>query len=268
MSSDIQSFLAFLEGQKRQQAPHFPTVKSEKVLSFMATTSLAGTFNETSVNRILALEPVGGGRELRVVLAAALARRPRRGECLTVHITRVEQYQGYQIKTRALAPGVAESDLVEETADGLVVKGTQIFTVHHSPYTLKFFEHVPFEELQDTVGSVRHALTGVGETANISPRFIFHHEVKDEAVTLYHGDGLALKTFMNLKSNKHETRLVLDLETFQGYRLRGLVEEFAPHQHPEAYEKICQGFASGSWGKPSRVFRFTGDQLEPIAPAG
>jgi hypothetical protein len=46
------------------------------------------------------------------------------------------------------------------------------------------------------------------------------------------------------------------------------VEEFAPHQHPEAYERICQGFQAGSWGKPSRVFRFAPETFEPIAPVG
>jgi hypothetical protein len=46
------------------------------------------------------------------------------------------------------------------------------------------------------------------------------------------------------------------------------VEEFQPHQHPVAYERICQGFAAGNWGKPSRVFRFVADKLERITPAG
>jgi hypothetical protein len=182
-------------------------------------------------------------------------------------MTRVEQYQGYQVKTRPLSAGLAESDLVEQGAAGaLVVKGAQIFTVHHSPYTLKFFENVPFEDLEDVIGGLRFALVGVGETANISPRFIFHHEVSGPNVALYHGDGLALKTYMNLKANKHETRLVLDLDDFSGFVLRGVVDEFAPHQHPEAYEKICQGFSSGSWGKPSRVFRFVPQTIERIAP--
>ena len=73
---------------------------------------------------------------------------------------------------------------------------------------------------------------------------------------------------MNLKANRHETRLVLDLETFRGFALRGVVEEFAPHQHPEAYERICQGFSSGSWGKPSRVFRLVPESIERIEPVG
>jgi hypothetical protein len=268
VSSDVETFLRFLEDQKGKQASHFPTVKFEKVLSFMGTTSLAGTFNAVSVNRIRALEPSAAGRELQVSLQGSIARAPQRGECLTVHITRVEQYQGYQVKTKALATGAAETDLVETRGDGLVVKGVHIFTVHHSPYTLKFFEHVPFDELKETIGGVRYALVGVGETANLSPRFIFHHEVIGGRPVLYHGDGLALKTYMNLKSNRQESRLVLDLDDFRGWVLRGTVEEFQPHQHPVAYDRICQGFAAGNWGKPSRVFRFVADKLERITPAG
>ena len=268
MSSELRSFLSFLEAQKAKQAPRFPTMKSDKVLSFMGTTSLAGSHAAVSVNRLLALEPAGAGRELRIRLGGALPRKPAPGECVTVHVTRVEQYQGYQIKTKALAGGTAERELVESGSDGVVVHGTQIFTVHHSPYTLKFFEHVPYEEVEETVGGVAFALVALGETANLSPRFVFHHEETGGKVALFHGDGLALKTYMNLKANRSETRLVLDLDDFTGFQLRGHDEEFAPHQHPEAYEKICAGFASGNWGKPSRVFRFVADAIEPIRPVG
>jgi hypothetical protein len=267
VSSELQSFLAFLEDQKAKQASHFPTVKYEKVLSFMGTTSLSGSYNTVSVNRVRGLEPGPTGRELRITLAGPIPRPPGKGECVTVHLTRVEQYQGFQVKTKPLSVNATAADLVEEAPGGLVVKGASIFTVHHSPYTLKFFENVPFEELQSIVGGVRYALVGVGETANISPRFIFHHELgKDGKPVLYHGDGLALKTYMNLKSNRQETRVVVDLDTFHGFALRGTVEEFAPHQHPEAYERICHGFQAGGWGKPSRVFRFAPESFEPLAP--
>jgi hypothetical protein len=268
VSSELQSFLAFLEEQKAKQAAYFPTVKFDKVLTFMGTTSLAGSFNAVSVNRVRSLEPGATGRELRISLAGPLARRPSPGECITVHLTRFEQYQGYQVKTRSLSPSSPEADLIEDGPEGPLVKGAQIFTVHHSPYTLKYYEDVPLEELRATVGSVRCALVGVGENANISPRFVFHYEVRGGRVVLYHGDGLALKTYMNLKSNRQETRIVLDLDSYRGFTLRGTVEEFAPHQHPEAYDRICRGFAAGSWGKPSRVFRFTADEAARISPAG
>jgi hypothetical protein len=266
--SDLQSVLQFLEEQKAKQAPHFATVKYEQVLSFMATTSQPGQHAAVSVAPLGAVEPGPTASEMRVQLRGSLPRPLTRGECITVHITRVEQYQGYQVKTKALATAGGEGDLYEQKgAAELLVKGTQIFTVHHSPYTMKFFEQIPFEEVKQTVGGVKVALIGVGENANISPRFIFHHESKLDRLVLYHGDGLALKTYMNLKANRQETRLVLDLDTFEGYSLRGTVEEFAPHQNPVAYDKICGGFTAGNWGKPSRVFRFVADQWTKLEPA-
>jgi hypothetical protein len=60
----------------------------------------------------------------------------------------------------------------------------------------------------------------------------------------------------------------VDLETYHGFALRGPVEEFAPHQHPEAYDRICRGFTAGGWGKPSRVFRLTVEEIAPLAPVG
>jgi hypothetical protein len=263
---DLRKLFDFIEEQKARQARHFPTVKFEKVLSFMGTTSLAGTHAAVGVLPLVRLEPSSAGRELSVTLQGPLPRLPRRGECLTVHLTNVSQYQGFQVKTRPLASIEAVNELFVARGDELTLLGAQLFTVHHSPYTMKFFEQIPFEEVKETVGAVRYALVGVGEQANISPRFIFHAETRLGRVVLYHGDGLALKTYMNLRSNRQETRLIVDLDDYSGYVLRGTIEEFQPHQHAEAYEKICQGFAAGGWGKPSRTFKFTADTWEPIAP--
>jgi hypothetical protein len=266
VSSELESFLSFLDEQKVRQARHFQGFAAGQVLGFMGTTSAPGTFAACSVNRLVRLERGATPHELRVELGGALARAPGRGECITVHMTRVERYQGYQVKTRALASGAAERDLVERGPRGVVVKGAQIFTVHHSPYTLRFFENVPFEDVEDTVAGLHCALVAIGETANVSPRFVFHHEVKDGKLMLFHGDGLALKTYMNVRVNRNETRLVLDLDDDTGWAMRGAVEEFAPHQHPEAYERICRGFTAGNWGKPSRVFRFVPESFERIRP--
>lgn len=266
MSSDPRSFLEFLERMKARHAARFPALKVPVVLTFMGTTSAPGTFASCSIHALRKLERGGAPRELRIVLGGELPRPPGRGECVTVHMTRVERYQGFQVKTKPLGPGTAERDLFEETAAGLEVKGAHIYTVHHSPYTLQFFESVPHEEVAETLAGLGHALVAVGETANLSPRFVFHHEVKDGKVVLFHGDGLALKTYMNVRQNRSETRLVVDLDTFEGQALRGTVEEFAPHQHPEAFEKICQGFQAGGWGKPSRVFKYTPEEFEAIAP--
>ncbi len=267
MSSDVESFLGFLAEQRAKQARHFPDLAAEKVLAFMGTTSRPGTFATCAVKRLVRLERGASAQDLRVVLSGALPRPPAAGECLSVHMTRVERYQGFQVKTRALGPGASQADLFEPTAEGLVVKGAQIYTVHHSPYTLRFFEQVPYEDVAETVSGLRCALVAIGETANLSPRFVFHHEVKEGKLLLFHGDGLALKTYMNVRVNRSETRLVLDLDDHTGWSLRGTVEEFAPHQHPEAYERICQGFTGGNWGRPSRVFRFVPESFERIAPA-
>ncbi len=268
LSSELQSFLSFVEGQKASHAARFPNLGVEAILSYMGTTSRIGTHATCSVHRLRRIERGPEPRDLRVVLDGPLPKAPARGECVTVHVTRVAQFQGYQVKTRALGGGAEEKDLVEAGPQGVVVKGSQIFTVHHSPYTLQFFENVPFEEVADLVEGLPYALVAVGETANLSPRFVFHREVKDGKLTLFHGDGLALKTYMNVRVNRSETRLVLDLDDFSGWALRGTVDEFQPHQHPEAHEKICQGFTAGSWGKPSRVFRFVAESFERVRPVG
>jgi hypothetical protein len=266
LSSEQDSFLAFLREQKLRQSGLFPTVKHDKVLSFMATTGTPGSTAAVSIHPVRGLEAGASSTELRVRLGGPLGRAPAEGDCVTVHLTRAEHYQGFQVKTRPLAARVAPEELVERTGADLLVRGVNVFTVHHSPYTLKFFEIVPIEEVIETVGPVRHALVNVGPSANISPRFIFHHELQEGRLSLFHGDGLALKTYMNLRSNPRETRLVVDLETYRGWTARGPVEEFAPHQHPEAYDRICRGFTAGGWGKPSRVFRLTVEELAPIAP--
>jgi hypothetical protein len=264
LEAAIEEVLQFLDRQRSSQAPHFPTIRAEKVLAFMGTCSKPGAYVTVGVCPVVALETAGAGRILRVRLRGPLPRAPQLGERITVHLTQLLHYQGFQVKTPPLRdPGEA---LHEEDGADLVVNGTQVYTVHHSPYTMRFFEVVPFDEVRELVGGVRFALVGVGEQANLSPRFVWHSEVVGGRLALYHGDGLALKTYMNVKVNRHESRLVLDLHDYSGYVLRGTVEEFQPHQHPEAYQKICRGFEAGDWGRPARVFRFAVEGWDPIAP--
>ncbi len=268
MASDLQPLLDFLSRQKVEQLKHFPTYTYEKILSFLATTSLPGSYATVGVVPVGLLEPAGEARDMTVHLHGPLPRTPTLRECVTIHVTNPGQYQGYQIKTRPLSAAEGASALYEVQGGKTLVKGHQIFTVHHSPYTMKFFEQIPFDEVQQIVGSVPYALVAIGETANVSPRFVYHVEVKDDRPVLYHGDGLALKTYMNLKLNRSTTRIVVDLDTWSGWSLQGTTEEFHPHQNPEAHEKIAQGFLSGNWGKPSRLFRFVADRWEPLAPTG
>jgi hypothetical protein len=268
VESDVRKLFEFLEAQREKQAPRFPTLKHPKVVAFLGTTSLPGTRAAMGVCPVLSLAPVDGSRELVVRLRGPLPRLPSRGECVTVHLTNVEQYQGYQVKTRAAASPEALPQLFEAHGPELTIKGAQLFTVHHSPYTMKFFEQIPFEEVQQTVGDLPFALVAVGEQANISPRFVFHHEVRSGRLVTYHGDGLPLKTYMNLKSNRLVTMLALDLDDFTGFALRGSVEELQRSEDPKSYDEVAQGFAAGSWGKPTRVFRFSAEAWEPIAPTG
>jgi hypothetical protein len=268
VSSDPTRFIELLTRLQPAYASRFPDIRIPQVVAYMGTTSLDGTHASCSIHPLRGLARGSGPRDVRITLGGTLPRPPVRGECLTVHMTRIERIQGYQVKTRGLAQPGAEATLLEPTPGGFVVRGEHIYTVHHSPYTLQFFEQVPLDELTEMLAGLRYAIVAVGETANLSPRFVFHHEVKDEKLLLFHGDGLALKTYMNVRRNRCETRLLFDPDDFTGYAARGVVEEFAPHQHPEAYEKICEGFRAGAWGKPSRVFRFTADAFEPIAPRG
>jgi hypothetical protein len=265
VSSDVERFLGFMERQRAAQAARFPTVPGGQVLAYMGTTSRPGTQAQVSVHRLRGVAPGGAPNELEVRLAGPLPLRPRQGECLAIQLTRPERYQGYQVKTAPLGAEGAPAPFQEE-GDGLTVKGHQLFTVHHSPYTLGFFENVPFDAVRDLCAEVRHALCAVGETANLSPRFVFHHEVKDGRLLLFHGDGLALKTWMNVRRNPLETRLVLDLDEGRGFVLRGLVEPFGQAEHPVAWEKVVAGFAAGGWGRPSRCFRLAVDSVEPIEP--
>jgi hypothetical protein len=266
VSSDLDRFLEFLALQRPLQAPRFPWMPAEKILSFMATTSRPASLAQVSIHRVdgVAIGPTPP--ELRVRLLGPAPLRPRGGECLAVHLTRLDPPAGYQLKTRPLDGD--DHALWDDDGEVVTVKGHQLFTVHHSPYTLRFFERVPFEEVRDLAASVRFALCAVGETANLSPRFVFHHEVQDGKVALFHGDGLALKTWSNLRHNLQERRLVLDLDSYRGWALRGTVEELAEGSHPAGRQKVLEGFAAGGWSPPSRCFRFVADALEEIGPVG
>ena len=56
MDDRLPELLAFLDAQRARQAPHFPTVKFDKVLSFMSTTSVAGSLAGVGVRRLVGLE--------------------------------------------------------------------------------------------------------------------------------------------------------------------------------------------------------------------
>jgi hypothetical protein len=72
---------------------------------------------------------------------------------------------------------------------------------------------------------------------------------------------------MNLRTNAQETRVVLDLDQPGGWQLRGTVEAIGEREHPVGWQKVHAGFAGAGWGRPSKVYRFVAEALEPLAVA-
>lgn len=259
MSPSTSDVLAFMAAQLERQQRYFGSKAPDRFLAYMGSTSAPGVHLSVSAHRVAGLERGVAANELLVRLSGAPPRTPRSREIATV--TLFSSYVGYQLKTRSAGPAPITS-----TAEGTSVRGGQVFTLHHSPFMMTAFEKVPVEEVLANVRASRFALVGVGADANLSPRFCFHHEVRNGKLVLFHGDGLPLKTYLNLKSNPSMTRVVIDPETFEGYLATGTVAEFRAEEAPEAHARICAGFAAGGWGKPARTFRFVAETWAPIAP--
>lgn len=255
---------AFFEAQIAKQQRWFQAKQADKFICHVGSTSASGAFLEVTAHRLLGIERGARPTELVVRLGGSFA-APVASADEVVTVTLFDQFVGYQVKTRA---GAAGANAVTVEGGATTVRGAQVFTLHHSPFMLTAFEKVPIEDVLASVGTARHALVGVGATANLSPRFCWHYEELGGKLVLFHGDGLPMKTFLNVKANPNVTRIALDPETFQGFVATGPLEEFRPADHPVAYEKICQGFANGGWGRPARVFRFVADRWTRLAPQG
>jgi hypothetical protein len=215
-----------------------------------------------STHALRSLRRGAAASELEVELGGSLPQRPAPGEQATVCL--FNQYVGYQVKTRPGGGGgqVERSDAVTR------VRGSQVYTLHHSPFMMTAFERVPVDEVLGAVGSARFALVAVGAQANLSPRFNWHTELRGGRLVLFHGDGLPLKTYLNLKSNPRVVRVLLDPLTFGGWLLEGSLEEYQAEEEPAAHRATCAGFAAGGWGRPARTFRFTADVIRPLPPPG
>jgi hypothetical protein len=253
--------LDFAAAQREKQQRWFGAPLADRFLAYVASTSSAGTSAAVSAHRLLGIERGAAEADLVVRLGGGLPRPPAPGEIASVCV--FDQYVGYQVKTR---PGAAASGAVAARGGETVVRGAQVFTLHHGPYQLTAFDKVPIDDVLRSVGGARFALAGVGAAVNLSPRFCWHHEERDGRIVLFHGDGLPMKTFLNVKANPRVVRVLLDPETFEGYVGHGEVREVKPSEHPVGFEKICAGFANGGWGKPARVFRFVAERWERLAP--
>ena len=265
--SSVDDLLGFLASQQARQAPVFPQLRVDKVVTFMGTTSVAASHVAVGVRRLTKITATEDGKGLAVLLEGPLPRLPEKGECVTVSLANFASFKGYQAKTFNLLHADRLATVVEQRSVGeSLLHCRLVYTIHGSPYVLSSLEKVPFAEVLDVARAQKHVVVAVGTQANLSPRFTFHHEARGNQVLLYQGEGYAHKTHVNLQTNKAESRLVVDLETFKGYSLRGQIEELEPTNHPEAYEKVCKGFEAGGWGKPTRFYRHVAQSWEKIAP--
>jgi len=259
MSVTVDEVRAFIEDQRPKQQKFFGAPAPDKVLAHVASTSASGSFASVSAHRLLGLARGHSAAELVARLSGALPRRPGAGEVASVCL--FNQFVGYQLKTRLGGTGAT----IEQADGTTTIHGGHVYTLHHSPFMMTAFERIPLEEVLGSVGSAPFALVGVGTQVNLSPRFNWHTEARDGKLVLFHGDGLPLKTYLNLKSNPSVVRILIDPTTFTGYVLEGVVEEFVAAQEPVAHRAICAGFAAGGWGRPARTFRYTATRLARLA---
>jgi hypothetical protein len=252
--------LDFIRAQRPSQQRFFGAREPDKVLSFIASCATPGLCASLSVHRLLALARGPRPSELLASFAGAPPRLPGAGE--TAAACLFNQFVGYQLQTDVAAPGRGAAS----QGDATTLLGARVYTLHHSPFMLTALERVPVEEVLGAVGSVPFGLVGVGTQVNVSPRFDWHAELRDGRLVTFHGDGLPLKTWANLRSNRLVARALIDPASFRGFLLTGLVEEYQPEEEPAAWEATCRGFAAGGWGRPARALRFVADRIEPLAP--
>ena len=256
---------AFLDSLRPRQVPWVP---QPAILGFLATSNTHGSHPSAAVVMVDELSPGSAPNDVEIRLRGQLPRALLAGETITVSINRYERYCGYQIKTRVLSQFEAAQECYERRRDRLLLHGRRTYTTHHSPYELQFCERVPFDEVLGTVGAVDHAVLALGVEANISPRLLFHHELRRGILHTYHGDGLAMKTFLNLCENPCAVMLIFDFEVLQGYSLLGRCEEVSRNENARATEAIDRGFKALGFGRPNRIFRHSCDLIETLRVDG
>lgn len=261
MLQHLDEALALLATQRTRQAGLLPQFGSDKIASVMATSASPGVAPAVAVRKIEALAAAAAGPELEVSIAGGLPRPPERGECIAVAATVVRDFRGYQLKTHTLVDPAFAARLHAPTAGGTRVRAAQVFTIHHGPRSADFFEKVPVEEVTATAAEARYALVAVGEQANLSPRWILHHEVRDGALDLFQGDAFWSKTWLNVRRNPREVRLVLDLDTGAGFAMEGTAAEFAADDHPAAAAKVRAMFDGAGIKKIARMTRLRVERI-------
>lgn len=264
LTSEIIGFLGGLRAHHQSILPQFG---ADKVMSFMATSASPGTPPAVSVHRArsVARDPDRG--EPVVALDGALVREPARGELVAVSVTDAAAFRGFQLKTHSLVdPAFASRLHGTGSHGGALVRTPNVFTIHHGPHAANFFEDVPLDEVSATAAVAKLALVAVGESANLSPRWILHHEQRGGAVELFQGDALWSKTYLNVRRNPRENRVVIDLETGRGFVLEGEISEFTAADHPVAAAKVQASFKGAGLKPPTRLYRLRVDAARRLAP--
>ena len=264
MTQYLDEALALLAEQRRKQATLLPQFGDDKILSVMATSASPGQPPAVAVRRIASVAPGATGAELEVSLRGELPRSPDRGECIAVAAAVIRDFRGFQMKTHGLVDPAFASRLHGAGAEGPRIHAAQVFTIQQGPKSADFFEKIPLEEVTATVARAGYALVAVGEQANLSPRWILHHEVRDGALELFQGDAFWSKTWLNVRRNPREVRLVFEPETGSGYAMEGTSVEFAAEAHPVAAAKIQGMFARLGVKKVARMSRMRVDRIWPV----
>ena len=212
------------------------------------------------MNRIRELEPGATGRDLRILLAGPLA-SPAEGRVADGPHDARRAVPGLatQVRGNALPVIQVKDEVPSRRRPGQDVMNTPragrvsrevgrradlhgSITAREGNNTLKFSRTCRSRNCEETLAEVDTRSSGsAGEPANISPASSSTTRSKASAHALSRR-GLALKTYMNLKANRHETRLVLDLD-LQRIRAAGVVEEFA---HRTSTRRRTSGSAKAS----------------------
>lgn len=256
----------FLDGLRARHAPILPAFGDRKVASFMATSSSPGLPPSVSIHRTESIvrDPERG--EPVAALRGPLPRGPGRGELVAASVTDAAAFRGFQLKTHTLVDPAFASRLLAGAAGGVRLRTPNVFTIHHGPHAANFFEQVPLDEVAEVAARAGLALVAVGESANLSPRWVFHHEVLDGALHLFQGDAMWSKTYLNVRRNPRENRIVIDLESGEGFVLEGEIAEFEAEEHPLAAGRILAAFAGAGLKRPTRLYRLRVDAARRIAP--
>lgn len=267
MDRAVAKTLDFLEAQRAQHAALLPQFGAQKVLSFMATSASPGAPPAAAIRRLVRLERAANGLELVARLAGPLPRMPARSESIAVAIADAAAFRGFQLKSHSLVDTAFASRLHGVVDGDAVVNAPRVFTIHPGPHSADFFEQIPFSEVEQLAATVLLALVAVGVEANLSPRWILHHEVRGGALELFQGDALWSKTYLNVRRNPREVRCVVDLTSGEGLAFEGELVEFQEHEHWTAAERIQASFASAGL-KPTRLTRLRVERTWRLSPDG